>query len=528
MLTYNFENIDSPLYEHIYKCIKSDIVNGIIKRGEKLPSKRAFAKNNGISSITVENAYNQLISEGYIYSLPRKGYYVSDNLIIRAYKRPSENQNFKNQNLNNQSFKNWSINNQNINIEYGNIDNDDRENISDKNLLYKNNLSNNSMPASGFPFSVWAKLMRETLSGNRENLMKPSPTGGIFELREAISEHLRSFRGMSVHPSQIIIGAGTEYLYGLLIQLLGRDKIYCIENPVYKKIPMIYEKNKVVYKYADMDEKGIIPEEIRNTEANIVHISTAHHFPTGITMPASRRYEIISWANEKEGRYIIEDDYDSEFRYSGKPIPPLFAIDDSEKSIYINTFSKSLASTMRISYMVLPRHLIDEFYRELSFYSCTVSNFEQYTLAKFIERGYFDKHISRRRIHYSKKRQEVLSRINNNPIAKKCEIIENDSGLHFLIKLNTKMGDRELIEKLNKKGISISALSEYYYRESINSNADNKKSKKNINYHNEDNKVNKEKEEDMHIFLVNYSNIDIKNLDKVLNIIYQIIDFDSI
>ena len=507
MLTYNFENIDSPLYEHIYKCIKSDIVNGIIKRGEKLPSKRAFAKNNGISSITVENAYNQLISEGYIYSLPRKGYYVSDNLIIRAYKRPSENQNFKNQNLNNQSFKNWSINNQNINIEYGNIDNDDRENISDKNLLYKNNLSNNSMPESGFPFSVWAKLMRETLSGNRENLMKPSPTGGIFELREAISEHLRSFRGMSVHPSQIIIGAGTEYLYGLLIQLLGRDKIYCIENPVYKKIPMIYEKNKVVYKYANMDEKGIIPEEIRNTEANIVHISTAHHFPTGITMPASRRYEIISWANEKEGRYIIEDDYDSEFRYSGKPIPPLFAIDDSEKSIYINTFSKSLASTMRISYMVLPWHLIDVFYMELSFYSCTVSNFEQYTLAKFIERGYFDKHISRRRIHYSKKRQEVLSRIFNNPIAKKCEIIENDSGLHFLIKLDTRLGDKELIEKLNKKGISISALSEYYSKEKIK---------------------NKEKEEDMHIFLVNYSNIDIKNLDEVLNIIYQIIDFDSI
>ncbi len=469
MLTYSFENIDTTLYEHIYKCIKEDIINGNIKRGERLPSKRAFAKNNGVSRITIENAYDQLISEGYIYSIPRKGYFVSDSLKVHPRRVAREDH---------EEFI-----------------------IPDKSESYDIDFSGNNMQASGFPFSVWARLMREVLSEKRELLMKPSPTGGISELREAIAGHLRSFRGMNVSPSQIIIGAGTEYLYGLIIQLLGNDKVYCIENPGYNKIPMIYSKHGVSYKYADMDDKGIIPEEIERNSAKIAHISAAHHFPTGITMPASRRYEVIAWANEEEGRYIIEDDYDSEFRNSGKPIPPLFAMDESDRTIYINTFSNSLASTIRISYMVLPVHLIKKFYDELSFYSCTVSIFEQYTLAKFIEKGFFEKHINRRRIHYSKQREKILSAIYESSLSNKCRIIENDSGLHFLIRLDTDISDEELIRRLHKKNINIKALSEFY---------------------------SKEKEEDKHIFLVNYSNINEMKLKKGLDAIYRAMDLASI
>ena len=192
---------------------------------------------------------------------------------------------------------------------------------------------------------------------------------------------------MNVDPDQIIVGAGTEYLYGLLVKLLGTDKVYCVEDPGYKKISQIYECNTAKCLPVQMDEQGISVELIKKVNAQIAHISPTHHFPTGITMPVNRRYELLAWANESSDRYIIEDDYDSEFRMNGHPIPPILSIDACEKVIYINTFSKSLTSTIRISYMVLPEHLANEFYRRLSFYSCTVSTFEQYTLARFIFEG---------------------------------------------------------------------------------------------------------------------------------------------
>ena len=220
--------------------------------------------------------------------------------------------------------------------------------------------------------------------------MQRSPVCGVRELSEAIANHLSSFRGMEVDPNQILVGAGTEYLYGLITQLLGNDKIYAIENPGYQKLTKIYKQRDIDCRFLEMDEAGVTVEGLKKVDAEVAHICPNHHFPTGITMPASRRYEILGWATEKEGRYIIEDDYDSEFRMEGKPIPTLFSIDNSEKVIYMNTFSKSLSPTIRISYMVLPVHLVNRFYQTLSFYSCTVSNFEQYTLAAFIQQGYFD------------------------------------------------------------------------------------------------------------------------------------------
>lgn len=464
MLTYVFDNSDTPLYEQVYKHIKSDIISGILSPGEKLPSKRSFARNNGISTITIQNAYDQLISEGYVFTVPKKGYYVAN---INEMSRVPAGTSIK------------------LDI-----------NIPEKPAKFRFDLSNNKINPDNFPFSIWAKLLRETMSERSRELMEVSPTGGIYELRAAIADYLKSFRGMLVDPDQIVIGAGTEYLYGLLIQILGKNKKYCIENPGYKKLAQIYKQYHIECGFADIDDSGISVDSLHKSGADIAHISPNHHFPTGITMPANRRYEVLAWANEEAGRYIIEDDYDSEFRANGKPLPTLFSIDACEKVIYMNTFSKSLTPTIRISYMILPVHLANIFYSRLSFYSCTVSNFEQYTLASFINRGYFEKHINRMRLYYIRQRKRLISCIENSSLKDKCEIIENKSGLHFLLRLRTDIPDEVLKEKMKESGIKIQSLSEFYLSDEG------------------------AKE---HYFIINYSNIDLNKFTQVSEIICSLI-----
>ncbi len=455
MITYDFEEAGEPLYIFLYKSIKKDILSGKLRPHEKLPSKRTFARNNGISTITIQNAYDQLISEGYIYTVPKKGYYVSslDKMVHQDLKAKV---------------------NYNIRIP------------SDED--YEFDLSSNRINPDNFPFSIWNRLSREIMNDRKEDLMKISPTAGVRELREAIASHLKSFRGMLVDPDQIMIGSGTEYFYGLIVQLLGRDKVYVIENPGYRKLEKIYRKQDIESRFASLDEKGVTVDELEKSGAEVAHICPNHHFPTGITMPASRRYEILSWANSDEGRYIIEDDYDSEFRITGKPIPPLFSIDACEKVIYINTFSKTLSPTIRVSYMVLPVHLANLFYRTMSFYACTVSNFEQYTLYKFISDGYLEKHINRMRLYYLRKRKRIMDIISMSGLSDRCSMIENDSGLHFLIKIDTGRKDSSIKRKLKEHGIKLNALSEYYFTG----------------------------EGEQHFFIVNYSNLDEEKLKGAL------------
>lgn len=283
-----------------------------------------------------------------------------------------------------------------------------------------------------------------------------------MELRRAISNHLKEFRNMEVSAEQIIIGAGTEYLYGLLIQLLGRDKIYAVENPGYHKVAQIYESNGVKHCFIPVNQEGMDVGKLEESGSHVAHISPAHHFPTGVVTPIGKRYELLGWATRDDGRYIIEDDYDSEFRLTGKPIPTLQGIDRSERVIYMNTFTKTLASTIRISYMALPGHLLEEFEKRLSFYSCTVSNFEQYALARFIEGGYFEKHINRMRTYYRSIRDELLAGIRKSPLVFCCRIMEEDAGLHFLLHIDTRLSDEELLRRAEQSGIRLSSLAEYY------------------------------------------------------------------
>ncbi|MDD6194413.1 MAG: PLP-dependent aminotransferase family protein [Lachnospiraceae bacterium] len=468
MLSYDLSRGKGPLYQKLYQHIKQDILQGKLSSGEKLPSKRMLAKHMGVSTITVENAYDQLMGEGYVYALPKKGYYVANLSDVGKIRPPAP---------------------ADLHIQ-----------VPEKREEWRFDFSSNRTEPENFPFSIWAKLMRETISVKERELLQVPFCGGVLELRQAIAGHLSSFRGMAVDPNQIIVGAGTEYLYGLLIQLLGRDKVYCVENPGYDKVPKIYESNGATCVYAAMDREGIVVDDLRCQMAQVAHVSPTHHFPTGITMPASRRYELLAWANEVEERYIIEDDYDSEFRLKGKPIPPLFAIDACEKVIYMNTFSKSLTSTIRISYMVLPEHLAKAFYQKLSFYACTVPTFEQYTLAAFIRRGYFEKHINRMRLHYGRMRTRIMEIIDRTFLPGECRVMENDSGLHFVLELATKMSDREMEEHLREQGIKMKALTDFQ----MTGEAKNG-----------------------HQFILNYSNMDVEGLEEALLCIRKLLEQET-
>jgi len=465
MLTYSFESRgNESLYEYLYKLIKEDILSGKLSPDEKLPSKRALAKHLSISTITVENTYSQLCAEGYIYSIPKSGFYVSDI----TSRRP--------------------------------LSVDKPEHIVSalpKVPEYFADFVNNSTSTDTFPFATWTKLLRETMSENADKLMARSPSAGIMELRQAIADYLYQFRGMLVEPKQVVIGAGTEYLYSLIIQLLGRDKRYAIEDPGYQKIAKIYRANKVAFSHISLDKNGIKMDELISSQANILHISPTHHFPTGIVTPISRRYELLSWAAAAPDRYIVEDDYDSEFRLQGKPIPSLQSIDTSEKVIYINTFSKSLTSTIRISYMVLPKPLSARYEQELGFYSCTVSNFEQYTLAKFIEKGYLEKHINRMRTYYRTLRDTILTCIKNQPGFSKVTILEEDAGLHFLLKIDTELSDQELINAAAFQGIHVSCLSQYYGKATY---------------------------QNSHILIINYSGIDPNTIEEAIERLFSIMN----
>lgn len=470
MLTYPLENIGkNSLYEYLYKCIKNDIVKGILSAGTKLPSKRAFAKNLGVSTVTVENAYSQLMAEGYIFSKPKSGYFVAELL-------PAVN---SLQNTTDTAYVTGTANTHSMNACREAADftvSSSDINLNKKTPVYADFIGGRNLKGN-FPFTVWSKLLREVMTEQSEFLLTNPPPGGIMLLRQSIADHLYQFRGMNVSPEQIIVGAGTEYLYGLIIQLLGRDKIFAMENPGYKKISQVYSSNNVKCRYIPLDNNGVSMELLAKSNADILHISPSHHYPTGLVTPITRRHELLEWAYEKEERYIIEDDYDCEFRMVGKPIPTLQSIDNYGKVIYMNTFTKSLASTIRISYMVLPVSLIDKFYANLGFYSCTVSTFEQLTLYKFMSEGHFEKHINRMRNFYRNQRNLILNSIKSSPLNNHCTIKEQDSGLHFLMTVDTPLSEEQMLERADSLGIRIGFLSGFYY--------DDTASKDNIKHNND-------------------------------------------
>lgn len=424
MLTYELKKAPGiPLYEALYRCIRSDILSGKLAAGVKLPSKRALSAHLEISKITVEAAYNQLAAEGYIAAREKVGYFVEAvDTLPQAPLQKSQPADTAPQ----------------------------RPDLLD--------LTANT-PAK-FPFTVWSRLQRETLLDFSHNLLEPVPHQGVEALRLAIAAHLAGFRGMQVDPENIIIGAGTDFLYNLLLQLLGQDKIYALEEPGYGKIRRIYDAAGAKSIPAPMDSQGVIPEAIG--EADVLHISPSHHFPTGLITPLQRRQALLRWANDGE-KWIIEDDYDSEFRFDAHPMSAMYSPHDSGRVIYMNSFSKSLAPSIRIGYMVLPHRLMQQFREKLGFYSCTVSGFEQHTLARFLSQGHFEKHINRMRKFYRSHRNRVLEILKNCRWAEQLTIEEADAGLHFLVKVDTDLTDRVLEAFCADIGLQVRCLSRYYF-----------------------------------------------------------------
>ena len=446
MLTYTFDNRGTlSLYEFLYTRIREDILAGTLRFGEKMPSKRAFAHHLGVSVITVENAYEQLVAEGYLEARARQGFFVCSIAQTHA-KTPEHTLNKQDSSIPHKMPK------AHISTVFQSTD---TPLVAD--------LSNNALAGELFPYATWAKIMRSQLTYHQKELTQRSPSGGVLLLREQLAAHLKAYRGMNVQPEQIIVGAGSEYLHGLVVALLGRTKRFAVEEPGYRTVARIYQSQGVHCEHIPLDEQGLCMNELERRHIDVMHVSPTHHFPTGTTMSIGRRFELLSWAGGHEGRYLIEDDYDSEFRLKGRPIPALASIDNHDRVIYLNTFTKSLSPTVRIGYLVLPQSLVSLFNERLGFLSNTVSNFEQYTLAEFLRQGFFERHINRMRTTYATRRDVVLDSLKTGTLSQRATIIEENAGLHFLLHIAGDFRDEDLQEILHNKGLRLSPLSVYYH-----------------------------------------------------------------
>lgn len=427
MLTYDLEHRGGlPLYDHLYRCIKQDILSGRLIPGERLPSKRSLARHLEVGVVTVENAYAQLAAEGYLYSQEKRGYFVSDLEVQRPLPPPVHPP------LPLSPQRSWLL-----------------------------DLRGTGAGTAAFPFSVWARLMRQVLSEQGPELLRPIPHNGVLELRQAIADHLYRFRGISASPEQVVVGAGTEYLYNLIVQLLGRDKLYGMEDPGYLKASRIYLLNGAKCVPIPIDRQGAPLQAVAQSGAQVLHLSPSHQFPTGAVTPIARRQALLRWAQQAPERYIIEDDYDSEFRFTGRPIPPLQSIDQGGRVIYINTFSRTLSPSLRISYMVLPNSLLERYRQQLGFYSCTVPAIEQHTLSRFLSGGYFDQHLNRSRLFYRTHRDQVIAALNESALAGRAAVSGENAGLHFLLTLDAQRPDHQLAALAEEEGIRLSFLSDY-------------------------------------------------------------------
>lgn len=360
-MKYKVDKSIRPAYLQIYRQIKDDIISGNYPYNTKLPSKRLLADETGTSTVTVEHAYTLLCDEGYVESRERSGFFV----IFR---------------------------------------NSDGFALPSSRGEYRSDISYEHHSSPDFPFSVLAKTMRNVISDLGEAILEKSQNKGCMELRLAIKHYLSKNRGIQVDAEQIVIGSGAEYLYGLIIELLGRSRIYGIEYPSYKKIEQVYRASELLYEPLRLSNDGIDSAALATSRASVLHTTPYRSYPTGVSASANKRHEYIRWANAGD-RYIIEDDFESEFSVSSKPEDTLFSLSEKGNIIYLNTFSKTISPSLRIGYMVLPQRLVEDFDKRLGFYSCTVPTFEQYVIARLLQNGDFERHINKVRRN---KRKELM------------------------------------------------------------------------------------------------------------------------
>lgn len=419
-------SIDVPLYEQLYLYIKKEITEGRLEYGTKLPSKRKLSDFLKVSQNTVETAYDQLMAEGYIEGIPRRGYFVL------AYE----------------------------DLEYVQTTSTNTDEPVEEDQKMKYYFHPSRIDTENFPFAKWRKYARDTIDKQHHSLLLLGNKQGELELRREIVQYLYHARGVQCSPEQVVVGAGSDILLQQLILLFDRKTIYGVEDPGYHVISHILRSfNNKVYPL-EVDDEGVKVESIEGTNVNIVYVTPSHHFPYGSVLSANRRIKLLNWAAGDQNRFIIEDDYDSEFRYSGKSIPSLQSMDQSERVIYLGSFSKSLIPSLRISYMVLPKSLMQRYKDEaLSFYHCSVSRIDQHILAQFMREGDFERHLNRMRKIYRRKLEKTLDLL--KPHQDKVEIIGEHSGLHILLVVKNGMDEQELVQKAHQAKIKILPLSSY-------------------------------------------------------------------
>ena len=441
MLSYDMgERGNTSRYDYLYRCIRHDIAHGNILPDEKLPSKRALARNLGVSVITVEAAYAQLIAEGYVRAEERRGYFACElSPVARGGRRDGAR----------------------LRGDAG------RAGIPEGNPMTPSSASGSAATAL-FPYQTWARVMRRTLTEESSaTLVEAALAAGSPRLRQAIASYLREYRGMEVPAERIVIAAGSQTLYQLIVQLLGRERTFATECPGYPLLGRIYGAQNVHCASIPLSAGGIDIAALRKSGASVVHVMPAHQFPTGIVMSAACRRDLLNWSRTDEarafsaagprGRFIVEDDYDAEFRMSGRPIAPLSSVDVAGRVIYLNSFTKSLGAAFRIAYMALPEELAVQFELNLGFYSNTVSPLEQLALARFIEQGHYERHVNRLRTHAKQLQDELVRRVRESSLAKEVAFEGLDRGLYFLMRVREGAQAR-VVGALQAAGVQLTSL----------------------------------------------------------------------
>ena len=415
-----------PLYEQIYAYIRREIRSGGLRTGDRLPSTRVLAGHLKISRSTTQMAYDQLLAEGYIESRPCRGYFVArmDELM-----------------------------------EAGPEKEDMMETSEPSGPDCLVDFSPRGIDLESFPYNTWRKLSRNTLVDDNREMFHSGNHQGEPGFREAIRSYLHSARGVVCSADQIIVGAGSEYLLMLLSRILGQDRRIAMENPTYKQAYRVFCSLSYPVCPVEMDNFGMDPGLLEESGADVAYVMPSHQVPTGIVMPVGRRQELLKWAAAGRDRYLIEDDYDSEFRYKGKPIPALQGMDRLGRVIYLGTFSKCIAPAIRVSYLVLPMELLKRYREQAGFYASTVSRIDQNILYQFLAQGHFERHMNRMRAIYKAKHDALLAAI--RPLEKEFEIRGEYAGIHILLTAKGKRTEDELVGQAAAAGVKVYGLSGY-------------------------------------------------------------------
>ena len=497
MLSYDMgERGSASRYDYLYRCIRHDIAHGNILPDEKLPSKRALARNLGVSVITVEAAYAQLIAEGYVRAEERRGYFACELSPVARGGRQGGARNRGNARTGGVSggaagqrgFASEGATGKHA----ASPDSDAAQSPAASparrlaslrfpaHTLGDSPFSDSAgdpmafVPSSGaaatalFPYQTWARVMRRTLTEESSaTIAEAALAAGSPRLRQAIASYLREYRGMEVPAERIVIAAGSQTLYQLIVQLLGRERTFATECPGYPLLGRIYCAQNVHCASIPLFAGGIDIAALRESGASVAHVMPAHQFPTGIVMSAACRRDLLNWSRTDEarafsaagprGRFIVEDDYDAEFRMSGRPIAPLASVDVAGRVIYLNSFTKSLGAAFRIAYMALPEDLAAQFELKLGFYSNTVSPLEQLALARFIEQGHYERHVNRLRTHVKRLQDGLVGRVRESSLAQEVAFEGLDRGLYFSMRVCKGAQDRA-VGALQAAGVQLAFL----------------------------------------------------------------------